>query len=265
MGKYRGAAKLAAWYAEQDDLPTYNPFARAPPLQPSVYLRPPLKTRSESALVQNATKDTIREKLFQNRSEPAFHASQNEAQGSPENTIVINEPLDEEQGLPLPSQAAASWKSWPQQKLSQVWRQQGLASGSRTPGGVRRSVADMGMSVISHAPLGTKGAPLIQVPGRPRRIMVVEYAKQDGDNIKGTQESADVRQNSTRSATRAKTGVRTGVPLLRFYEYQTKSARENICATLMYRLSSVGKPLLSQRNGRVLTNKSEHSPEAHQI
>ena len=103
---------------------------------------------------------------------------------------VIHGSLDEEHGISMPPRALAPWKSWSQRKLSHLWRQFVLASGSRRSGDVKQSVADMGMSVISHAPLGTKGAPFLQGPGRRRRFMVIEYAKH-GDDIKGTQGLVD--------------------------------------------------------------------------
>ena len=137
-----------------------------------------------------------------------------------------------------------------------------LASGSRSPGDVKRSVADMGMSVISHAPLGTKGAPFFQLPGRRSRFMVIEYAKQDGNITRSPQGSADILSNSTRSAIGIATGVRMGVPLLRFYEKvspqdgdkhildnnQTNAKVESICAELFDHLSSVSDRIRSPRH-----------------
>ena len=287
MHKYRAAANQAAWYSEDND-PTnnYNPFRktrsyehnvrtlhRAQPLQSSTA---PSETQSDEEV--NATEDTELEEVLQD-AERVPHASQNLIPGPPGNAIEIHEPLDEEHGISLPPRAFASWKSWSQQKLSHVWRQIVLASGSRRSGVVKRSVADMGMSVIRHSPLGTKGAPFFQVPGRRSRFMVIEYAKQDGDILKSIQESADITRNSTRSAIGATPRVRIGVPLLRFYEkqslrdsdkhilddHQTKSDVESLCAELLEHLSSVGNPLQSQRNPRVLTQRSEYFQHAHQI
>ena len=282
MHKYRAASKQTAWYSEDNDSPNYNPFRKARSYehdsrtlhraQPLELSTAPSETHSDEEVHED-------EATAVPNAERVSYTSQNLARRSRGKSGKIHEPRDEEQGLPLPPRALDSWKSWSQQKFSQVWRRIVLASGSRRSGDVKRTVADMGMAVISHAPLGTKGAPFIQVPGRRSRFMVVEYAKQDGDIIKSNQESADVLQNSTRSAIRAVTGVRTGVPLLRFYEkqstrdndknilddHQIKSDVESLCAELLEHLSSVGKPLLSQRNGRVLTNRSERFLQAHQI
>ena len=96
--------------------------------------------------------------------------------------------------------------------------------------------------------------------------MVIEYAKQDGDITRD-------------SATGGTTGGRTGVPLLRFYEkqsprdgdkhilddHQMNSNVESLSAELLEHLSSVGKPLQLQRDGSILTKRSEHSQQAHQI
>ena len=289
MHKYRAAAKQAAWYNEENDPSSnYNPFRktrsyehdvrtlhRAQPLQSSTVVAPS-ETQSDEEV--NATEDTELEEEPQ-EAQCVPHASQNLTPGPPGNAIEIHGSLDEEHGISLQPRAFASWKSWSQQKFSHVWRQIVLASGSRRSGDVKRSVADMGMSVISHAPLGTKGAPFFQVPGRRSRFMVIEYAKQDGDILKSIQESADITRNSTRSAIGTTPRVRIGVPLLRFHEkqsprdsgkpilddHQTKSDVESLCAELMEHLSSVGNPLHSQRNRRVLTQRSEHFQQAHQI
>ena len=286
MHKYRSAAKQAAWYNEENDPPNYNPFRKIRSYEhdrPTLHRAQPLQlstARSETPSdeeVHEYEDSELQEVLQDEKRVP--HASQNVAQGSSANAIEIHAPLDEEQGISLPPRAFASWRSWSQQKLSHVWRQVVLASGSRESGDVKRSVADMGMSVISHAPLGTKGAPFLQIPGRRSRFMVIEYARQDGDTLQSIQESADMTGSSTRSATGATSRVRIGVPLLRFYEkesprdsdkhllddHQTKSDVESLCAELMEHLSSVGDPLQSQRNGKVLTKRSEHVQKAHQI
>lgn len=290
MHKYRAAAKQAAWYSEENDPPNYNPFRkarsyehelrtlhRAQPLHAST--APSETLNDEEVHEDGAAMLSDTPEMVPLNSPPAESPKKARTRWCRGGPVKISEPHDEEQGLPIPHRAFASWKSWSQQKLSQVWRQIVLASGSRRSGDAKGAVADMGMAVIRHAPLGTKGAPLFQVPGRTRRFMVVEYARQDGGITNNTQESEDIVQNSKRWALRAITGGRTGVPLLRFYEkrsprdddkhvlddHQTKSDAESLCPDLLEHLSSVSKPFLSQRSSRGLTNRSEHFPQAHQI
>ena len=279
MHKYRAAAKQAVWYSEENDSPNYNPFRkirsyehdlrtlhRAQPLQLSA---------SPSAPQSDEEVQKDEENLHSNSlASPAVFTRRTE------NATEIQEPLDEEQGGRRsrgPTSAFAYFKSWSRQKLSPVWRQIVLASGSRRSGDVKRTVADMGRSVISHAPLGTKGLPFLQIPGRRSRFMVIEYAKQDGDIFKSTQEPADITRDSTRLATGATTGVRMEVPRLRFYEkqsprdddrdisadHQGKSNVQSLRAELLECLSSVCNPLQSRENGRTLINRSDHF-QAHQ-
>lgn len=290
MHKYRAAAKQAAWYSEENGVPNYNPFRKARSYehesilhraQPLHFSAAPNETKSDEDI--NEDQGIRPQGVHQEADVP--HAGQHVdatddiADFNTIDAIEILEHVDEEHGISLPPRALASWKSWSQQKLSYVWRQIVPASGSRRSGDVKRSFADMGMSVISHAPLGTKGAPLLEVPGRRSKFMVVEYANYDGDITKNSQESADIIRNSTRPAIRAVTDVRTGVPLLRFYErysrgdndkdilddHQTKSDVKSLCTELLELLSTVGKPLLSQGNDRILTNGSAHFPHAHQF
>ena len=283
MHKYRAAAKQAAWYSEENDPTNYNPFRRAGSREQALHTpyEHPHRTRQGAQISDFTSAPSEKqsdEDVHKAEETVVPDASNSKIRRSLGKPITIHKPRDEEQGLLLPSRAFASWKSWSQQKLSYAWRQTVLASGSRRSGDVKRSFADMGMSVISHAPLGTKGVPFLQVPGRRRRVMVIEYAKPDGDITKTNQESADIMRNSTRLAIRAITDVRTGAPLLfRFYEkqsrrddnnhilddHQTKSEVKSLCTLLLEQLSSVGKPLLSQRNSRMLTNRSEHFPHAH--
>ena len=283
MHKYRAAARQAAWYNEEDEPPNYNPFRKFRSYEHG------LRTTHTAQLSTTQSETRSNEQVHDDEdselqgvlrdAKRVPHASQTVAQASPGNAIEIHEPLDEEQGISLRPRAFASWKSWSQQKWSHVWRQIVLASGSRRSGDVKRSFADMGMSVMSHAPLGTKGAPFTQVPRRRSRFMVIEYAKQDGDILKSIQESAGTTKNPTRPVTGATPRVRIGVPLLRFYEkqsprdsdkhilddHQTKSDVESLCAELIEHLSSVGDPPQSQRNGRVLTKRSDHFQRAHEI
>ena len=109
--------------------------------------------------------------------------------------------------------------------------------------------------------------------------MVIEYAKQDGNVIGNSQQYADITHNPTRSAIGATTGVKMGIPLLRFYEKQSPrdgdkhiqdnhQARLNVeilCAELLDHLSSVGSLLRSRGNDRLLTDKRERFQQAHQI
>ena len=283
MHKYRAAAKQAAWYNEENDPPNYNPFRKFRSYEHDLrtlhrtqkFSASPPVSRSDEEVHEDEDSE-LQEVLPDAEKVP--HANQNVTQMLPSSTMEAHESLDEEQGISLPPRAFTSWKSWSQQKLSHVWRQIVLASDSRRSGDVKQSVADMGMSVISHAPLGTKGAPFFQDPGRRSRFMVIEYAKRDGDILKSIQESADITRNSTRSAIGATPRVRTGVPL-HFYEkqsprdsdkhildgHQTKSDVDSLCTELMKHLSSVGEPLQSQRNGRLLTKRSEHFQQAHEI
>ena len=242
-------------YIQQDnDPPNYNPFRKAHSLGAYEY---DLRTLHRAQpLEPSAVPDEI-------QPDEEVHEDEHEAtDGAMSGAMAASEKIlerrDEEQGLPIPPRAFASWKSWSRQKLSQVWRRIVLASGSRRSGDVKRTVAGVGMAVIRHAPLGTKGAPFFQVPRRRSRFTVIEYAKQDGDITKNTQEPADIHFPTT-TAQRATTGVKTGVPLLRFYEKrsprdddrdildenQTKSDVESLRAELLEHLSSVGKPFLS--------------------
>ena len=285
MHKYRAAAKQAAWYNEESDFPNYNPFRKARSYEHETNDFRILHRAQPLQFSATVNQDQSDEDVHEDESiavpdvETVPRASKTRACASRGKPIRTHKPRDEEQGLSFPPPPSASWKSWSLQKLSYVWRQIVLVSGSRRSGDVKRSVADMGMSVISHAPLGTKGPPFLQFPGRRSRFMVIEYAKYDGDIIKNSQDSADIIRDSTRPAIRAVTDVRTGVPLLRFYErrsrrdddkdilddHQTESDVKSLCTELLELLSSVRKPLLSQGNDRILTNGSEHFPHAHQF
>ena len=259
MHKYRAAAKQAAWYNEESDSSNYNPFRKARSYEHEtndfriLHRAQPLHfsgTVDQERLDEDGHED---EDVMDQYAEMAPHTKRHRER---RNLIRIRKPRDEEQGRPSPPRAFASWMSWSQQKLSYVWRQMVLVSGSRRSGDVKRSVADMGMSVISHAPLGTKGAPFLQFPGRRSRFMVIEYANYEGDITKNSQDSADIIRDSTKPAIRAVTDVRTGVPLLRFYErqsrrdddkdilddHQTKSDVKSLCTELLELLSTVGKP-----------------------
>ena len=178
MRKYRAAAaKQAAWYSEEYDTVNYNPFRKARSNEHTLHRAQTLQF--PSALSEKQSDEDVHEveEIVVPDAERIPHASNvsnasNISNASNAKTrmstgkpIRIYKSRDEEQGLPLPPRAFASWKSWSQQKLSYAWRQIVLACGSRRSGDVKRSFADMGMSVISHAPLGTKGAPFLQVPG----------------------------------------------------------------------------------------------------
>ena len=288
MHKYRAAAKRSAWYSEEDDPnPNYNPFRKIRSYEhdlPTLHRAQPLHSSTAPVATQSDEDVSTDEKAALPTHEEDPQAGQTVFQ-TPEHATEDHEYGDAEQGIAWQGitrsrRAFAPWKSWTQQRLSHVWRQIVLASGSRNSGDVKRGVADMGMAVINHAPLGTKGAPFFQPPGRRSRFMVIEYANQAGNIIRHPQGSADIVSNSTRSAINAFTGVKVGVPLLRFFEkvsprdgdkqildkQQTDSKVESLCAELMHYLSSVGYPLRSRSNGRLFTtNKRERSQQAHQI
>ena len=270
MHKYRAAAKQAAWYSERDDpQPNYNPFRKIRSYEddlPTLHRALPLHFSTSPLAAQSDEDAPTDEKSALPNIEEDPQASQNVFY-SPEHVTSTHHATeshnfhDTEQGVTRSPRAFAPWKSWSQQKLSHVWRQIVLASGSRSSGDVKRSVADMGMSVISHAPLGTKGTPFFQLPGRRSRFMVIEYAKQEGNITRSPQGSADILRNSTRSAVGVAAGVGAGVPLLRFYEkvsardgdkhiidnHQTNPNVESLCAELFDHLSSVSDLLRSQR------------------
>ena len=52
---------------------------------------------------------------------------------------------------------------------------------------VWQNLADMGKSTTSHAHSVPQDAPLLEVPSRPIKFMVIEYAKQE-DDIRGTRD-----------------------------------------------------------------------------
>ena len=225
MHKYRAAARQAAWYTEQDDLsPDYNPFGkirtRYEDESPALHRAQPLQVFSSRSRSNSEGKKQFQElesRLELNTDDEDLRGKQAELldaecsasfkeEVTPEaNGIVVQSTatgaskveaihgsLDEEHGVSIPPRALASWKSWSQQKFSHLWRQLVLASGSRRSGDVKQSVAGIGMSVISHAPLGTKGAPFLLGPGRRKKFMVIEYAKQSED-IRGTQRLVDIQ------------------------------------------------------------------------
>ena len=284
MHKYRAAARQAAWYNEEDEPPNYNPFRKFRSYEHGLRTthRAQLSTTQSETRSNEEVHDDEDSELqgVRRHAKSMPHASQTVAQASPGNAIEIHEPLDEEQGISLRPRAFASWKSWSQEKLSHVWRQIVPASGSRRSGDVHRGFAAMGISAMSHGPLGgTKDAPSTQVPRRRSRFMVIEYAKLDDDILKSIQESAGTTKNSTRSAIGATLRLRIGVPFFRFYEkqsprdsdkhildnHQKKSDVESLRAELIEHLSLVGNPPQSQRNGRVLTKRSDHFQQAHEI
>ena len=224
MHKYRAAATQAAWYTEQDDLSLhYNPFrkirTRYEEESPALHRAQPLQVFSSLSRSNSEEEKQIQElesRLNVNINDEDLGGKQAvllEAECSayfrdevsPEtNKFVVHSTaagaskveaihgsLDEEYGLSVPPRALASWKSWSQQKFSHIWRQLMLASDSRRSGDVKQSVAGMGISVISHAPLGTKGAPFLLGPGRRKKFMVIEYAKQ-GEDIRGTQKLVEI-------------------------------------------------------------------------
>ncbi len=219
MHKYRAAAKSAAWYTEQDDLsPHYNPFrkirTRYEDESPALHRAQPLQVLSseeeeqpqdlESRLELNTDDEDPRGKkavlldaecsaYFKDEISPETNkiVVRPAAEGALQHTEIAHGSLDEEHGGFMQPRALASWKSWSQRQFSHLWRQLVLASGSRRSGDVKQSVAGMGMSVISHAPLGTKGAPFFLGPGRRKKFMVIEYAKQ-GEGIRGTQRLVDI-------------------------------------------------------------------------
>ena len=200
----RRYTEQARRYTEQLELeshPHYNPFRkirsryeeealvlhRAQPLQgfPSPSRSDPVEENQSQELASRLElkldeedpkgKEPVFLKVRQDQS-----VAQTPAQGALE-LEVIHGSLDEEHGICMSPPDPAPWMSWSKRKLSHLWRQLVLASGSRRSGDVKQSVADMGRSVISHAPLGTRGAPFLQSPGRRKRFMVIEYA------IKSTQ------------------------------------------------------------------------------
>lgn len=284
MHKYRAAAKQAALYSEENDSSNYNPFRKIRSYEHdlrTLHRAQPLQLSASPSVPQSYEEVQKDEETGNRVSEEQFKYSPDVVQTPAENATEVQGPLDEEQGARRsrgPTSAFAFGKSWSRQKLSPVWRQIVLASGSRRSGDVKRTVADMGRSVISHAPLGTKGLPFLQIPGRRSRFMVIEYAKKDGDIFKSTQESADITRDSTRLATGATTGVRMEVPPLRFYEkqsprdddgdisadHQGKSKVQSLRAELLECLSSVCNPVQSRKNGRTLINRSDQF-QAHLI
>ena len=193
MHKYRVIAREAAWYNEHTDThPNYNPFrkTRSTPYEDDplvIHRAQPLQVFASPSTSNLGGEDSADYGTELLEVEGLEHA--NAVQIPAERTSELEGipgSLDEENGIPVPSRALNSWKSWSQRKWSYLWRQMVLSSGYRLSGDVKRSVAGTGLSVISHAPLGTKGALVFQGAGRRRRFMVVEYARQ-GDATKGTQ------------------------------------------------------------------------------
>ena len=262
MHKYREAAKQAALYIEEDDSSNYNPFRKIRSYEHD--LRTLHRTQalqlSASPSVPQSYEEVQKDEETGNRvSEEQFEYSPDVVQTPAENATEVQGPLDEEQGARRsrgPTSAFAFWKSWSRQKLFPVWRQIVPASGSHRSGDVKRTVADMGRSVISLAPLGTKGLPLLQIPGRRSRFMVIEYAKQDCDIFKGTQRGCNEVGN------RRYYWCENGSTSFRFYE--KKSKVQSLRAELLECLSSVCNPVQSRENGRTLINRSDHF-QAHLI
>ena len=215
MHKYRSAAKQAAWYSEPDDPNrNYNPFGkiRARTKNSNRLLDYEVAqsraNRSESELVPSieiqrkaqpleypSRADTMPSAQIYSQSDDEAPPvkSQNEVQRPAKVALELEDAhgsLDEEYGIPKPPRALASWTSWSKRTLSHLSHRLAFASGSRGSQNVKKTVADMGMSVVSHAPLGTKGPSFLQVPGRRRKFTIIEYAKQV-DGIKGTQLIAD--------------------------------------------------------------------------
>lgn len=190
MHKYRAAAKQAAWYSDADDAPNYNPFRKT-------------RTRygDETAIIDKAqplqdlaSPSNSDEEVLKDEGHVVEYLEFEEPPEKTQSVAQVHPPatfdqqhgsVDEEHGISTPPRALASWRSWSERKVSHLWRQLVLASGSRRSGDVKRSVAGMGLSALSHAPLGTKGFPFFQGAGRRKRFMVIDYSSWGGNTNGG--------------------------------------------------------------------------------
>ena len=180
MNKYRAAARKANWYndeAEQDE--NYNPFRRTRyrPSQPVVALSS--ATQSDEEISEG--EETVNLDLG------TIHARHSPVRIPTEDLEARRRREAEEARLCL-------GKETPAGELRISHTVVGAKSRPRFPGDLRfifsevwQNLADIGKSMKSHAHSVPKDVPLVEVPSRPIRFMVVEYAKQEAE-IRGTRD-----------------------------------------------------------------------------
>ena len=154
MHKYRTAARRAAWYNDLDEEGTnYNPFRkfRYRPSQPVVELLSATHTEDPEARRRHEAED-VRKRL-------------EEEMPAEERIVHCVE------GARISSRKQRQFIGILWSIFSEVWQ----------------NLADMGKSVTSHAHSVPQDAPLLEVPSRPMKFMVIEYAKQE-DDMRGTRD-----------------------------------------------------------------------------
>ena len=193
MHKYRAAARQAAWYNDGDESPNYNPFrkTRYRPSQTVVtlfsatqsdeeihkgeeaVLPDPGATHANQSPVRISTEDLeARRRLEKARADETRRRREAEEAHQP-----LEEELDDEEP-PIKNRLIRNARQRPQPTgilwssiFSELWQ----------------NLIDKGKLMTSRAHSVPRDAPVLEVPGRPMKFMVIEFAKQE-DNIRGTRD-----------------------------------------------------------------------------
>ena len=176
MHKYRAAAKQAAWYNDENDEPDYNPFRKTRTRrksQPVVTL--PSAMQSDEAIHEgNEAVPPDAEATQANQSQVRIHTEDMEG--------VVELCVVEPRIVHAIDHAKTQKRRFTETLwsiFSEVWQ----------------NLADMGKSMTRHAVSVPNDAPVLEVPSRPIRFMVIEYAKQE-DDIRGTRDQQTILETS---------------------------------------------------------------------
>ena len=164
MHKYRIAAKQAAWYNDEEDDNTYNPFRKTRLRAKSLQTDTLLSATQSDEEVHKSKATVLSDAGFTNANQSTVQIRAEDLE--PRRQFRISE------GSPQSVRRKRKQREFPGIPWS-------ISSG------LWQSLADIGKSMPSRAHSESKDAPLLENPSRPLRFMVIEYAKQE-DDVKGT-------------------------------------------------------------------------------